>query len=822
MGRKAAGGTVWTSGHRGQEPRPHVLTDRKETFLMARFLTAILFVLVGLALALPGVQLVWLGGSPAYLLIGLGLALTAHCLLHRPQHALTVYAAILAGTMVWALWEVGPDWYQLAPRGWLLVLMGLWLIGLDRFRPVAGGEAEAAGRSPGAACLAVVLLACGAVALGSVLRDPKNISGTLRADTVNPSPAGGADFADEDWRLYGRGSYGQRYSPLDQITPETIGSLTEVWRYQTGDVRLPEDVTETTYQVTPLKVGNNLYLCTPHNIAIAISAATGREIWRHDVKSGMEPDRQHQTCRGVTYWENPAAAPGEACAARVYMPTADARVVALDAASGEPCASFGEGGEISLLPGMPYQPPGYYYSTSPPVAVDGKLIIGGAVNDNFSVNSPSGVIRAYDLLTGQLIWNWDSGNPDNTAPIDIAGGETYTANSPNSWSIFSYDEALGLVYIPLGNEVPDQLGTGRSAATEAHSSSVVALDIRTGRRVWVFQTVRHDLWDMDVPAQPVLIDLDMPQGRVPALVQPTKQGDIYVLDRRTGAPLLPVGERAAPAGAIAGEWTAPTQPVSALSFEPPKLREADMWGISLFDQLACRIQFHTLNYEGRYTPPSIEGSIVHPGNFGVFNWGSIAVDPVRQVMFGMPTYLPFTVRLVPASEIPPKGEDEKASEQGLNRNEGADFGVFMGPFLGPLGVPCSAPPWGYVAGADLRSGEIVWMRRNGTVRDMTPLPLPFKTGVPGIGGPIITAGGVAFLGATVDDYLRGYDLTTGAEIWRARLPAGGQATPLTYALDGRQYVVMVAGGHGSVGTKAGDYVIAYALQDENSPPPPAN
>lgn len=784
---------------------------------MARFLTAILFVLIGLALALPGVKLVWLGGSPAYLLIGLGLAFTAHCLLHQPRYALIVYAALLAGTVVWALWEVGPDWYQLAPRGWLLVLMGLWLIGLDRFRPVAGEAPRANGWSTGAAWLAVVLLACGTVALGSILRDPKDVSGTLRADTVNPSPAGGADVADEDWRLYGRGSYGQRYSPLDQITPANIGSLTEVWRYQTGDVRRPEDVTETTYQVTPLKAGDNLYLCTPHNVAIAVSAATGREIWRHDAKSGMEPDRQHQTCRGVTYWENPAAAEGEACAARIYMPTADARVVALDAASGEPCASFGEGGEISLLPGMPYQPPGYYYSTSPPVAVDGKLIIGGAVNDNFSVNSPSGVIRAYDLLTGQLIWNWDSGNPDDTAPIDIASGETYTTNSPNSWSVFSYDDVLGLVYIPLGNKVPDQLGTGRSAATEAHSSSVVALDIRTGRRVWVFQTVHHDLWDMDVPAQPVLIDLDMPQGRVPALVQPTKQGDIYVLNRRTGEPLLPVGERAAPAGAIAGEWTAPTQPVSALSFEPPKLREADMWGISLFDQLACRIEFHTLNYEGRYTPPSIEGSIVHPGNFGVFNWGSIAVDPVRQVMFGMPTYLPFTVRLVPASEIPPEGEDEKASEQGLNRNEGADFGVFMGPFLGPLGVPCSAPPWGYVAGADLRSGEIVWMHRNGTVRDMTPLPLPFETGVPGIGGPIITAGGVAFLGATVDNYLRGYELTTGEEIWRARLPAGGQATPLSYALDGRQYVVMVAGGHGSVGTKAGDYVIAYALQREDIP-----
>jgi quinoprotein glucose dehydrogenase len=632
-------------------------------------------------------------------------------------------------------------------------------------------------------------------------------------------PATGANFRDDEWRQYGRTNYGQRYSPLRQITPANVQQLELAWTYQTGDVKLPQDVTETTYQVTPLKVRDMLYVCTPHNIAIALDAATGQERWRYDANSGLNPDRQHQTCRGVTYWEAPAGQPapgGDAatglCARRVYMPTADARLIALDAETGERCTSFADDGELHLEAGMPYNPAGYYYSTSPSVAVDGLIIIGGAVNDNFSIYSQSGVIRAFDIDTGDLVWNWDSGNPAETEPIDIAAGETYTANSPNSWSVFSVDEELGLVYIPLGNQVPDQLGMGRSPAVEEHSSSVVALNVATGQREWVFQTVHHDLWDMDVPAQPVLVDLTQSDGQtVPALVQPTKQGDIYVLNRQTGEPLLPVTEVPAPGGAIAEDFTAPTQPQSALSFMPDPLTGADMWGITMLDQLVCRIQLHRLNYEGRYTPPSIKGTIVHPGNFGVFNWGSVAVDPVRQVMFGMPTYLPFTSRLVPRDQIPEPTEGETASEQGLNRNEGAPYGVVMGPFLGPLQVPCSAPPWGFVAGADLRTGETAWKHKNGTVRDMTPLPLPFELGVPGIGGPIITAGGVAFLAASVDNYLRGYDLTTGEEIWRTRLPAGGQSTPMTYEQGGRQYLVMVAGGHGSVGTDPGDYILAYTL-----------
>ena len=296
-----------------------------------------------------------------------------------------------------------------------------------------------------------------------------------------------------------------------------------------------------------------------------------------------------------------------------------------------------------------------------------------------------------------------------------------------------------------------------------------------------------------------------------ALVAPTKQGDVYVLNRETGEPLLPVTDVPAPGGAIPEDFTAPTQPTSQLSFNPPPLREADMWGITIFDQVMCRIRFRSLNYAGRYTPPSLKGSIVHPGNFGVFNWGSVAVDPERQIMFGMPTYLPFLSRLVPAADIPPKEAGAKGSEQGLNRNDGAPYGVVMGPFLGPFGIPCMAPPWGYVAAADLRTGKMIYRYRNGTVEDMTPLRLPFKLGVPGIGGPMITKGGIAFLAAAVDNYLRAYDLRTGKTLWSARLPAGGQSTPMTFSEGGKQYVVIVAGGHGSVGTKAGDYILAYTL-----------
>ncbi len=498
------------------------------------------------------------------------------------------------------------------------------------------------------------------------------------------------------------------------------------------------------------------------------------------------------------------------CVKRLFAPTSDGRLISISAENGRICPGFGgDDGTVNLWANMPNITPGSIYSTSPPVVTDHLVIVGGSVNDNVSTTSPSGVIRAFDVNTGELVWNFDSKKLEDTAPID--NGQLYSENAPNSWSVSSYDPDLGLIYLPMGNQSPDQYGANRSAAVEKFSSSILALDANTGKVAWAFQTVHHDLWDMDVPAQPSLLDLQIDGKTVPALVAPTKQGEVYVLNRKTGQPVLPVTEEAAPSGAVKGDFTAPTQPVSKISFKPDALRESDMWGLSLVDQLACRIEFRELDYDGRYTPPTEKGSIIYPGNFGAFNWGAVAVDPNRQVMFAMPVYLAFTSKLVPrhdeyARVISKQGDDV------FNENFGAPYAAKMGPFLSPLGLPCQQPPWGYVAGVDLTTGKKIYQHVNGTVRDLSLVPLPFKMGVPGIGGPIITKGGLAFLSGTMDYYIRAYDLKTGAEIWRDRLPAGGQATPSTYlGADGKQYLIVVAGGHGSTNTKAGDSIIAYRL-----------
>jgi quinoprotein glucose dehydrogenase len=776
--------------------------NSRRSIVLAVTITSLILFIIGLALGAGGLWLASLGGSWYYIITGLAFLVAGWLLYRRRSTALWLYAGIVLATLAWAVWETGFDWWELAPRGGIIVLVALWLLTPWARRGLTGPD----GRAP----MILAVLASLAVAGYSMTTDPKDIAGALGTEKVTANANLGNDVPAGEWHYYGRTQFGQRYSPLDQITPDNVATLQPAWTYRTGDVKGPDDVSETTYQVTPLKIGDTLYICTPHNFGIAIDAATGKEKWRYDPQVKLDKDRQHQTCRGVSFYADAAVAAGQPCASRVYLPTSDARLIALDAANGQVCPGFAEGGTLNLLTNMPYPKSGYYYSTSAPLIAGGKIIVGGAVNDNYSTQEPSGVIRAYDASSGKLVWNWDSGNPDQTTPL--AAGQTYTANSPNMWSTPSADEKLGLLYVPLGNQTPDQLGAGRSANVEKFSSSITALDLNTGQLKWVRQTVHHDLWDMDVPAQPSLIDITKADGTVvPALVGPTKQGDLYVLDRRTGEPIIAVKEVPAPGGAVEGDHTSPTQPVSDLSFSPKPLTGADMWGITMFDQLACRIEFQGLRYEGRYTPPSVQGSLIYPGNFGTFNWGGVAVDPVRQVLFGMPTYLAFKSRLIPRDQVPPPDEG-RGSEQGLNRNEGAPYAVVMGPFLSPLGVPCQAPPWGYVAGADLRTGKIAYKHRNGTVYDMTPLPLPFKVGVPGIGGPMITAGGVVFLGAAVDDYVRAYDLTSGKQLWQARLPAGGQSTPMTYTVaDGRQFVVIVAGGHGSVGTKPGDYVMAYAL-----------
>ncbi len=774
-------------------------------------LLTVLFFVIGIVLTVGGIWLLALDGSLYYLIAGVVFLIVAITLRKRRTLANISYAALLLGTLIWALWESGLSWWPLASRmgAWLVLALPLLVFARNRLSVNR--------------LLLPVWAICTVVTLSPLAMDePTAVKGSMAEKVVSPS----ADIGfqeDDEWQAYGRTNLGQRFSPANQITTENVSDLELAWEYQTGDLKGPNDVGETTYEATPLKIGNALYICTPHNWLIALNADTGKELWVYDAKVPAESQRQHQTCRGVSYLapENntatnivePATQPAEAlssmqCDAQLFLPTSDARLIAVDPKTGARCANFADDGVLDLMHNMPYTQSGYYYSTSPPLVAGGHVIVSGSVNDNYDINSPSGVIRAYDAKTGTLQWNWDAGNPDETAPI--GEGETYAVSSPNSWSVASADEALGLAYFPMGNRTPDQLGMYRTPAEEKFATSVVALDLETGQVEWVQQFVHHDLWDMDTPAQPVLLDLNTDKGVEPALVVPTKQGDVYVLNRATGEAIFPITEEPAPQGAIPGDFTAPTQPTSAVTFKPEPLTEAKMWGATPIDQMLCRIEFNSLDYEGRYTPPSENGSIIFPGNFGVFNWGSVAVDPRRQVMFGMPLYLAFTSKLVAKG-----GQDLGATnqgEQGVNENAGAPYAVEMGPFLSPLGVPCQQPPWGYVAGVDLQTGKTAWQHKNGTIEDLTPLKLPIKMGVPGIGGPIITDSGVAFMAASVDNYLRAYDVKTGTQLWQARLPAGGQATPMTYMnSQGEQMVVQVAGGHGSIGTTIGDYVVAYKL-----------
>ncbi|MGP8291305.1 glucose/quinate/shikimate family membrane-bound PQQ-dependent dehydrogenase [Vreelandella zhanjiangensis] len=829
-------------------------------------LLGLLLIIAGLALAIGGGKLLSLGGSAYYLIAGIGIAATGILLAMRRGAALWLYALILIATLLWALWEVGLDWWQLVPRVAILALIGIIMLLPWWRKPLLSRG--------GSLALTASIAAAIVVAIASLMDDPAQIEGTL-AENRTSGDVNPAQVAGDDWPAYGGTNAGTHYSSLSQITPDNIGELEEVWRIQTGDEPGSNAPPEITNQNTPLKVNDSLYICTSHSRAMALSPETGETIWEFDPQISTQGADDfsgwaHMTCRGLAYYdaanyatsdesadaaidadtgttdepsalfadsdafdidvsllggfETTAANEGEnapsaiisqtdvMCPRRLYLPTADARLIALNADTGERCEGFGENGEVDLTRNIGSFDPGGYYSTSPATVTENLVILGGHVTDNSSTDEPSGVIRAFDVRTGELVWNWDSGNPDDTTPIEE--GETYTRNSPNVWPPISVDEELGLVYLPMGNATPDQYGADRTENDETYSAGLVALNLDDGQVEWVYQFVHHDLWDMDMPAQPVLIDLATDEGTQPAVIQPTKQGSLYVLNRETGEAIVPIEEIPVPQGAVEGDWTAETQPRSALNLLPPPLTERDMWGASPFDQMMCRIQFNSLRYEGQYTPPSLEGSIIYPGNVGVMNWGGVAVDPERQALFTGAKYLAFVSRLIPRDEVE-EGQGS-ASEQGLQPNTGAPYAVELGPLLSIFDLPCQAPSWGDVAGIDLQSAEVVWKHRNGTTRDSMPLGLPIglPVGVPALGGPLTTAGGVTFMSGTLDQYLRGYDITTGEELYKARLPAGGQATPMTYTgADGRQYVVVTAGGHGTFGTLMGDYVIGYALPE---------
>jgi quinoprotein glucose dehydrogenase len=782
-------------------------------------ITGVVYALIGLVLAAEGVWLAALGGSLYYVLAGLGILITGVLLLVGRGSALWVYAAVLIGTLVWAVSEIGFDWWPLAARGDVIFPLSLWLLTPWITRHLNGGEALSykAMTLPlwGGVLAAVVVLVIG------LASNYNEIEGTIvttdPARAAADSQQGDDGQPDADWRAYGRTQFGQRYSPLKQITPTNVKDLEVAWTFRTGDLPGKNDPVETTFEVTPIKVRDTLYLCSQHQRLFALDAKTGKLRWSFDPKVQDNPTFQHLTCRGVSYHETATGTNGPMpadCPRRVFLPVNDGRMIALDADDGKPCESFADHGTLDLQGGMGIKTAGFYEPTSPPVVGDRILVVAGAVIDNYSTEEPSGVIRGFDIHTGKLVWAWDSGAADENELASAT--HTYTNNSPNSWITASFDPKLGLVYMPMGVQTPDIWGGNRGALAERYASALVALDINTGKRVWSYQTVHHDLWDMDLPAQPTLVDLATSNGVVPAVLQPTKTGNLFVLDRRTGQLIVAAPERPVPQGAAPGDHVAATQPFSDLTFRPEdKLTGADMWGATIFDQLACRILFHQMRYEGTFTPPSLQGTLVFPGNLGMFEWGGIAVDPIRQIAIANPIAIPFVSKLMPRgpnNPAAPNGEHPPGSEVGVQPMYGTPYGVILHPFLSPIGLPCKRPPWGFMAGIDLKTMKVAWMHRNGTIRDSAPIPIPIKMGIPSLGGPLTTAGGVAFLTSTADYFIRAYDVRNGDQLWEDRLPAGGQSTPMSYDVDGEQYVVTAVGGHGSFGTKVGDYVIAYKLR----------
>jgi quinoprotein glucose dehydrogenase len=628
-----------------------------------------------------------------------------------------------------------------------------------------------------------------------------------------PRPPGGPAAG---WPVYASDAGGSRYSPLDEITRENVSHLELVWEFHTGDHYDSQlGARNHAFQATPILHGDALYLCTPRSIVIALDAETGALRWRFDPEVDLSLGHYNLNCRGVAAWRDPEAEGQSACASRIYVATADARLVALDAQTGARCAGFGDAGEVEFFRGVPLRARGEYGISSPPVLVRDVIVLGSSVAENRRTDMPSGRVQAFDARTGALRWSFDPipTRPDDPAWATWEGGSAARTGAANVWSLASADPERDLVFLPTSSPSPDWYG-GERLGDNRHADSVVALRGATGELVWSFQTVRHDLWDYDVGSQPVLIDFPDPDGGSdPAVVQATKMGHLFVLHRETGVPLVPVEDRPVPASDVPGERAAATQPFPTWPppLTPQRLRPEDAWGLTVWDRGACRERIAALRSEGVFTPPSFEGTVIFPGTAGGSNWGSVAWDPERKLLFANTSSIANTVRLSRRDAGDPPGEDP--SVIALSEMEGTPYVGHFGVLLSPWGIPCNPPPWGTLQALDLAGRARRWESALGTTADLAPAGIALRWGTPSMGGPIATKGGLVFIGAAMDSRLRAFDAETGEELWHAELPAGGQATPMTYRVrdGGRQLVVIAAGGHNQMRTRKGDSVVAYAL-----------
>ena len=629
-----------------------------------------------------------------------------------------------------------------------------------------------------------------------------------------------------DWSYYGRDQEGTRYTPLNQINRDNVASLEIAWQYHTGDFSNGSDGRpKTTFQATPILVDGILYLATVYGRVIALDPETGAEIWKYD--PGIDPTvkRGEFANRGVTYWHAADAVQGRPCERRIFVATVDARLIAVDAARGTACADFGQASQLDLSRGVDlgdYQANRREYGvTSPPVVIGDLVVVGSAIGDNRAATLERGIVRAFDVRTGALRWLWD---PIPREPADPAF-QTWAQESArrtgaaNVWAQLSVDVARNLVFVPTSSPSPDYYG-GKRQGSNSYADSVVALRGSTGELVWHYQIVHHNIWDYDLPAQPSLITVRKDGRDIPAVAQATKMGFLFLLQRETGEPIFPVEERPVPQSDVPGEQSWPTQPFPTIPrpLAPTTLSGDDAWGLSPWDQGQCRKLIERYRNDGIFTPSSLNGAIQYPGAIGGTNWGSVAFEPQRGWVILNMTRLPSVTGLIPREKLE-AGKRDVPHGAAISQMQGTPYGLFrISALLSPLGLPCTKPPWGTLLAVDSATGDVKWEVPLGTVQDLAPVPLPIEWGTPNLGGPIVTQGGLVFIGAAMDNYLRAFDLETGKELWKGRLPAGGQATPMTYRLreNGRQFVIIAAGGHGRLGTDIGDSVVAFALPERGA------
>lgn len=779
----------------------------------------VVLALVGLALLIGGFRLVTLGGSWYYLLAGIATLVSGGLLIRAKAVGSQLYLLVVVATVVWALAEVGTNFWGLVPR--LAPVLVLGTIAALALRSLRAGCQKAA--LPIAAVQAAVL-----VAGGFAMFTPQ---GVIENTAVSSAKAdvGIVKDANSDanrWTYFGRDGDSTRFAPFDQITPENVGELEVAWTYRTG----AETTVGMEDQNTPIHIGDTVYTCTPQNKVIALNAENGQERWSFDPEA--RENRVWSRCRGVAYYEMPEfkvskqnGTEPKQCEARILMTDKDARLWALDAKTGQVCANFGDTGKgySDLSKGMGEYPDFFYMPTSQPLVAGDRLIVGGWVWDGKKTEEPSGVVRAYSLKDGSLSWAWDLGNVNITnLPPE---GETYTRGTPNYWSSGTYDPTLDMIYIPLGNATPDFWGAHRTEAMNEYASAVVALNASTGREAWHYQTVHMDTWDYDLGTPPTLIDVpDGKGGSTPGMVVATKTHQLFLLDRVTGKPLAEVEERPVPQDIMPGDApAAPTQPFSVGMPAVAKLdmTEKDMWGATMFDQLYCRIKYKELRYEGPYTKLTDQPTLMYPGYFGGFNWGGHTYDKRSELLIVNDMRMPLIGFLYPQAGAKEKLAELKANDitnagWATQMQEGTPYQPLRGSFNSFLGLPCHQPSWGNLTAIDMKTKTIAWQVPLGTVEDAqlfgARVGLSIPLGMPSLSGLSSTASGLTFFAGTQDYYLRAFDNKNGKELWKARLPVGSQSSPVIYLSpeSGRQFVLITAGG-ARKNQERGDYVIAYAL-----------